>query len=54
MRVPEKKIRKALGSKLPNTESFDVLVTWERPAKRPHSISAEEFALLPKSIPDAG
>jgi hypothetical protein len=51
MRVPLKKIHKALASKLPNSESFDVIVTWERPIKRPASMSAEQFALLPQSIP---
>ena len=51
MRVPLKRIHKALGAKLPNTESFDVLVTWERPLQCLPSMTAEEFARLPARIP---
>lgn len=48
MRLPEKKIRVAIGSKLPKEPNFDVTVTWQRPAQRPPGVSPEDFALLPK------
>ena len=51
MRLPEKKIRKAIGSQLPKSESFDVIVTWKRPARPTPTQTPEEFALLPESIP---
>ena len=51
MRLPEKKIRKAIGSQLPKTENFDVIVTWKRPAQRTPSMTPEEFARLPESLP---
>lgn len=51
MRLPEKKIRKAIGSQLPKTENFDVIVTWKRPTQRTPSMTPEEFALLPESLP---
>lgn len=51
MRLPEKKIRKAIGSRLPKADNFDVVVTWNRPAHPTPSQSPEEFALLPQSIP---
>jgi len=51
MRLPEQKIRKALGSHLPKSDNFDVLVTWKRPAKRTPTQTPEEFASLPESIP---
>ena len=51
MRLPEKKMRKALGSQLPKSENFDVVVTWKRPAQRTPAQTPEEFALLPESIP---
>lgn len=50
MRLPEKKIRVAIGSQLPKTPNFDVTVTWQRPAQRPPAMSPQEFALLPDSI----
>jgi hypothetical protein len=50
MRLPEKKIRKAIGAKLPKAESFDVIISWERPPHRPDSMSPEAYALLPQSI----
>lgn len=50
MRVPLKKIRKALTAKLPNAESFDVIVTWERPSQCIPSMTPEAFADLPESI----
>ena len=49
MRLPEKKIRKAIGEKLPKSPQFDVLVTWKRPAQRPKKMTEEEFAALPES-----
>lgn len=51
MRLPEKKIRKAIGSQLPKAANFDVRVTWKRPAQRPPGLTPEEFALLPESLP---
>ena len=50
MRLPEKKIRKAIGAHLPKAPQFDVLVNWKRPAKRTPKMTAQEFALLPESI----
>ena len=50
MRLPEKKIRVAISSQLPKTPNCDVLVTWQRPAQCPKTMSPEEFALLPESI----
>ncbi len=50
MRLPEKKIRRAIGDQLPKTASFDVIVTWKRPAQRVPSMTREEFALLPEGI----
>jgi len=49
MRLPEKKIRVAIGSKLPKEPDFDVTVTWSRPTQRPPGVSREDFALLPES-----
>jgi len=51
MRLPEKKIRVAIGSQLPKSPNFDVIVTWKRPAQRPPGMSLEDFALLPESLP---
>lgn len=51
MRLPEKKMRRAIGPQLPKTAAFDAIVTWKRPAQRLPSMTAEEFALLPESIP---
>lgn len=50
MRLPENKIRKAIGAKLPKSDNFDVIITWDRPAQRPKWMTREEFVLLPKSI----
>jgi hypothetical protein len=50
MRLPETKMRKVLGSKLPKAEAFDVIVDWKRPAQCPRSMSKEDFALLAESI----
>ncbi len=49
-RLPEKKIRKALGSLLPKSDNFDVIVIWKRPEQRTASQTHEEFALLPESV----
>lgn len=51
MRLPEKKIRKAISAQLPKSESFDVIITWKRPSQRTPSMTPEDFALLPESIP---
>ena len=51
MRLPEKRIRQAIGSQLPRTGDYDVIVTWKRPAQRPDWMPAGDFALLPESIP---
>ena len=50
MRLPEKKIRQAIGSQLPKTGVFDVVVNWKCPAQRVPSMTPEEFAFLPRSI----
>ena len=50
MRLPEKKIRKAIGEHLPKAPHFDVLVNWKRPALRPKKMTEEEFAALPESL----
>ena len=50
MRLPEKKIRKAIGALLPKANNFDVVVTWKRPAQRTPSQTPAEFALLPESL----
>lgn len=50
MRLPEKKIRVAIGSQLPKAPNFDVTITWKRPAQRPPAMSPDEFDLLPDSI----
>lgn len=51
MRLPEKKIRKAIGSQLPKTANFDVIITWKRPAQRTPVQTPTDFALLPEGIP---
>ena len=51
MRLPENKIRRAIGDQLPKSDSFDVIVDWKCPAQRVPSMTDEEFALLPASIP---
>lgn len=50
MRLPEKKIRKAIGSQLPKTANFDVIVNWKRPAQRDMAMTPAEFELLPESL----
>lgn len=50
MRLPEIRFRRAIGSKLPNSESFDVVISWEKPDKRPSWMSLEEFQSLPASL----
>lgn len=51
MRLPERKIRVAIGSQLPSSANFDVTITWKRPSQCPPGLSPEQFALLPASIP---
>lgn len=51
MRLPEKKIRVAIGSQLPKSPNFDVTVTWKRPTQCPPGMSPEDFVLLPESLP---
>ncbi len=51
MRLPEKKIRKAIGYQLPKASNFDVIVTWKRPAQRDSGMIPSEFNLLPDSLP---
>lgn len=50
MRLPEKKIRVAIGSQLPKKPNFDVTVTWARPQPCPPGLCEEEYNLLPESI----
>ncbi len=50
MRLPEKRIHKAIGTQLPKAENFDVIITWKRPSQRPPGLTPEEFAPLPESI----
>jgi hypothetical protein len=40
MRLPEKRLRKALSSKLPASGLFDATVDWARPSHRPSSPSS--------------
>ncbi len=51
MRLPEKRIRKAIGAQLPKSANFDVNIVWKRPAQRPRGMTPEEFALWPADIP---
>jgi hypothetical protein len=51
LRLPERKIRKAVGSQLPKGDEFDVIIIWKRPAQSPPGMTPEDFALLPESIP---
>lgn len=51
MRLPENKIRKAIGAQLPKSAAFDVIVLWKRPEQRPPGLAPEEFELLPAEIP---
>lgn len=51
MRLPETKCRKAIGSKLPQSENFDVLITWQKPSQRPPSMLPEDYEALPESLP---
>ena len=50
MRLPENKIRKAIGAHLPKKPEFDVLVNWKRPAQRTPKMTVEEFEALPESL----
>lgn len=51
MRLPEKKMRQAISSQLPKTETFDVVVNWKRPSQCIPSMTPGEFELLPECIP---
>lgn len=51
MRLPETKCRRAIGSKLPKSENFDVQITWRRPSQRIPSMRVEDFELLPEELP---
>jgi hypothetical protein len=46
MRLPENKIRRAIGAQLPKSESFDVIIEWKCPAQRIPSMTQEEFSVL--------
>jgi hypothetical protein len=50
MRLPEKKIRLAIGAQLPKASNFDKVITWNRPAKCPSTINPSQFELLPETI----
>ena len=50
MRLPERKLRQAIGSQLPKTQTFDVIVNWKRPSQCVPSMTQQEFALLPESL----
>jgi len=51
MRLPEIKCRRVIGTHLPKSETFDVVIPWERPSQRPPSMSSDDFEALPKSLP---
>jgi hypothetical protein len=51
LRLPENRIRKAIGAKLPKRAKFDVTIRWERPAQRPPGMEPADFDVLPASIP---
>jgi hypothetical protein len=50
MRLPEKKLRQAIGSQLPKSGNCDLLVTWKRPSRPPSAMSQKEFESLPESL----
>jgi hypothetical protein len=50
MRLPEKKLRQAIGSQLPKSGNCDLLVTWKRPNRPPSAMSQQEFESLPESL----
>ena len=50
MRLPEKKISKAIGSQLPKSSNFDVIVSWKRPVQSNMAVNPAEFDLLPESF----
>ena len=50
MRLPEKKLRQAIGSQLPKSGNCDLLVTWKRPNRPPDAMSPQEFESLPESL----
>ena len=49
MRLPENKMRKAIGSQLPKTANFDVIVPWKRPAKCPRTMTPPSLTSCPKA-----
>jgi hypothetical protein len=50
MRLPTLSMQ-SLGSKLPKSENFDIRTIWHKPSGRPKTISPEDFAALPQSMP---
>ena len=50
MRLPEKKIRLAIGAQLPKAAKFDVIVTWKRPSQCPPGMPPAQFDQLPSSL----
>lgn len=50
MRLPEKRIRKAIGSQLPKSANFDTIVTWKRPAQRDMKATSAKVDVPPESL----
>lgn len=50
IRLPENKLRIAIGQHLPKTDTFDVVIEWKRPKTCPKTLAPEEFEQLPASI----
>lgn len=50
IRLPEKKLRVAIGARLPKSKNFDVVITWNRPAHPTPAQTPQEFTLLPESL----
>jgi hypothetical protein len=50
IRLPENKLRQAIGVQLPKRDHFDVVITWKRPAQCLKTMTPEEFAAQPESI----
>ena len=50
MRLPEKKLRRAISSQLPKSGNCDLLITWKRPSRPPSAMSPQEFESLPESL----
>lgn len=49
-RLPEKKLRQAIGSQLPKSGDCDLLVTWKKPSQPTPAMSQDEFESLPQTI----